>query len=126
MSHVEARTAIVSLFEYQCVHNFYNIDNTCNIIEGFVQFTELHGILQLCNSTLIQIPFGNYTASELISTLNDCFIRDSQPKQVGSNSVYILVLVRQPTMALWKISDLLWQGNKFHKQPIQVCESTFR
>ena len=88
MSHVEARTAIVSLFEFRCVHNFYNIDNTCNILEVFVQYTDLHGILQVGNSTLIQIPFGNYTSSELISTLNDCFLRDSPPKQLGDDSIY--------------------------------------
>ena len=88
MSHVEARTAIVSLHEFRCVHNFFNIDNTCNILEVFVQYTDIHGGLQLGNTTLIQIPFGNYTASELVSTINDCFIRDSPPIQVGENTVY--------------------------------------
>ena len=88
MSHVEARTAVVSLHEFRCVHNFYNIDNTCDILEIFVQYTDAYGILQQGNSTLVQIPFGNYNAAELVSTLNDCFLRQCPPKQVGINTVY--------------------------------------
>ena len=53
-----------------------------------MQYTNAYGILQQGNLTLHQLPFSNYTAAELVSTLNDCFLRQCSPKQVGINTVY--------------------------------------
>ena len=70
MNHLESKTAIISLFEFCCAHRFYNVDNTCNTLEFFVQYTNSSGTLLPGQSILITIPNGFYTKTSLLARIN--------------------------------------------------------
>ena len=70
LMHSEARTAAVSLYQFHAANTIYNIDNTCNSLEIYTQYTDAGGNLQSGTSTVITIPVGYYNIKNLLSILN--------------------------------------------------------
>lgn len=88
MNHLESKTAIVSLYEFRCSHSFYNVDNTCNILELFVQYTNSSRIMQSGTSILITIPNGAYDLESILERINDEITEKCAKKTINGKDVY--------------------------------------
>ena len=71
LAHFESHTATVSLAQFHAVHTIYNVNDNSNKIEIYNQYlSSLGGSLLNGNSTVIQIPNGNYNLTTLMQILN--------------------------------------------------------
>ena len=68
----ETQTALIQLVDFQASHTIYNITNSNNTLELYVQLYDTTGIaLATTNtSTIITIANGYYNAYDLVNTLN--------------------------------------------------------
>lgn len=55
------------------MNTIYNIDNSCNTLEQYIQFTDKFGVAQSGITTLITIPNGAYNINNLMNMINQKF-----------------------------------------------------
>jgi hypothetical protein len=71
-SVTETQTALIQLVDFQASNSFYNITNSNNTLEVFVQLYDSTGLAlsKTSTSSLVIIPNGYYNAYDLLNTLN--------------------------------------------------------
>jgi hypothetical protein len=71
-SVTETQTALIQLVDFQASNSFYNITNSNNTLEVFVQLYDTTGLAlsKTSTSSVVTIPNGYYNAYDLVNTLN--------------------------------------------------------
>ena len=71
-SVTETQTALIQLVDFQASNSFYNITNSNNTLEVFVQLYDTTGLAlsKTSASSVVTIPNGYYNAYDLVNTLN--------------------------------------------------------
>ena len=71
-SVTETQTALIQLIDFQASNSFYNITNSNNTLEVFVQLYDTTGLVlsKTSTSSVVTIPNGYYNAYDLVNTLN--------------------------------------------------------
>ena len=70
LPHAETHTAVVCLEEFFAMNTIYNIDNTCNILEQHIQYSDINGSDVNGLTTTITIPNGAYNLNNLMNMIN--------------------------------------------------------
>ena len=74
--HAETHTAVVSLEEFFAANTIYNIDNTCNTLEQYIQYCDVSGNPTSGIQFIITIPNGSYNITQLINMINQKFFEN--------------------------------------------------
>ena len=71
-SVTETQTALIQLIDFQASNSFYNITDSNNTLEVFVQLYDTTGLVlsKTSTSSVVTIPNGYYKAYDLVNTLN--------------------------------------------------------
>jgi hypothetical protein len=69
-SVTETQTALIQLVDFQASNSFYNITNSNNTLEVFVQLYDATGLalLKTSTSSVVTIPNGYYKSYDLVNT----------------------------------------------------------
>ena len=87
-SVTETQTALIQLIDFQASNSFYNITNSNNTLEVFVQLYDTTGLVlsKTSTSSVVTIPNGYYNAYDLVNTLNTALTALTPTARTGTTA----------------------------------------